>query len=115
MKLMALQPWIFTVNWRHMKIVEIRRKTAPVFEAFNVKFAGLFGSYARGKPGTRSDIDIAVILGPDADLFDFVGLKLDLRKVLKKPVDLVTYRTMYPYVKRSAKRGMKKLYGQTAH
>ena len=96
-----------------MKIAEIRRKTTPVFEAYNVKFAGLFGSYARGKQKPRSDIDIAVIFGPEADLFDLVGLKLDLRKVLKKPVDLVTYRTMYPYVKRSAKRDMKKLYGQT--
>ena len=98
-----------------MKIDEIRRKTTPVFEAYNVKFAGLFGSYARGKPGTRSDIDIAVILNQDASLLDFIGLKNDLREVLKKPVDLVTYRTMYPYVKRSAKRDMKKLYGQTAH
>src|SRR3989338_9719413 len=98
-----------------MKVAEIRRKTTPVFEAYNVKFAGLFGSYARGKPGPKSDIDIAVIFNKPIGLFEFVGLKLDLRKVLKKPVDLVTYRTMYPYVKRSAKRGMKKLYGQTAH
>jgi predicted nucleotidyltransferase len=95
-----------------MKISEIRKKTVPVFQAYDVKFAGLFGSYARGKPGTKSDIDIAVVFNRSIGLFEFVGLKLDLKKALKKPVDLVTYRTMYPYVKQSAKRDMKKLYGK---
>lgn len=95
-----------------MKITEIRKKTAPVFQAYDVKFAGLFGSYARGKPSPRSDIDIAVILNRNASLFDFIGLKNDLRGALKKRVDLVTYRTMYPYVKRAAKRDMRRLYGK---
>ena len=95
-----------------MTIAEIRKKTKPVFRAYDVKYAGLFGSYARGEQQKKSDIDIAVILSGSTDLFEFVGLKLDLKKALKKQVDLVTYRTMYPYVKRSAKRDMKKLYGQ---
>ena len=93
-----------------MKVAEIRRKTMPVFAAYNVKFAGLFGSYARGKPGPKSDIDIAVILNRSASLFDFIGLKNDLRGALRKPVDLVTYRTMYPYVKRATKPHHKQPY-----
>ena len=96
-----------------MRLIDIRKKTKSVFQAYDVRFAGLFGSYARGQQDKKSGVDIAVILGPDIGLFEFVGLKLDLKKALKKPVDLVTYRTMYPYVKRAVKRDMKKLYGKT--
>jgi len=95
-----------------MTVTEIRRTTKSVFRTHDVRFAGLFGSYARGKPRHQSDIDIAVVFKSGADLLTFIELKNDLRRVLKKPVDLVSYRTMYPQVKRAAKLEMRTLYGK---
>ena len=59
-----------------------------------IKRAGIFGSYARGEYNKKSDIDILIETPSNFSLLDFVGLKLELEKMLKRKVDLVDYRVI---------------------
>jgi len=63
-----------------------------------IKKAGIFGSYARGKPKKDSDIDILVEL-PQGMGFGFVKIETELEKKLGKKVDLVSYNGISPYLK----------------
>ncbi|MBS3170020.1 nucleotidyltransferase family protein [Candidatus Woesearchaeota archaeon] len=65
-----------------------------------IKKAGVFGSYARGEQTKKSDIDI--IIEPYKGMgLEFVGLVFDLEKELGRKVDLVTYGSLHPLLKKS--------------
>jgi predicted nucleotidyltransferase len=66
----------------------------PVFSAYKVKKAILFGSHAKGDPTPSSDIDILV----DSNLkgLDFVELIEDIRSALQKDIDLFDVRHIEP-------------------
>ena len=55
-----------------------------------VKRLRLFGSSVTGHRHKKSDVDILVDFKSDADLLDQVGLKIELERLLKKKVDVVT-------------------------
>ncbi len=55
-----------------------------------VKNISLFGSNATGKARLDSGVDFLVDFERGTDLFDQIGLKGDLEKLLKKKVDAVT-------------------------
>lgn len=67
----------------------------PFFQQYKVKKAAVFGSYARGDHDLNSDIDIIVSFVGKYDLFDIIGLRQDLENVLKRPVDLLTYESLW--------------------
>ena len=73
----------------------------PIFERNDVKFAGVFGSAARVEAKDESDVDILVSLKKQKSLVAIVGLEMELSEVLKKKVDLVTYRSVHPLLKES--------------
>lgn len=50
----------------------------------------IFGSVARGEDDQASDVDFLVDLEPDRGLLDLGGLLMDLRNLLRAPVDVVT-------------------------
>lgn len=79
-----------------MNIQTIRSKATPVLENEGVIKAAVFGSHATGEARQDSDIDLLVEFGSRKSLFDLVGLKLDLEKILEKKVDLLTYRSIHP-------------------
>ncbi len=64
----------------------IKLLLTPVFESYDVKKAIIFGSYGKGTAKSTSDIDIMI----ESDLkgLRFVGLLEEIRKVMKKDVDL---------------------------
>ncbi|MCB9757124.1 MAG: nucleotidyltransferase family protein [Candidatus Omnitrophica bacterium] len=64
-----------------------------------VKRIALFGSYATGRFSRGSDLDFLVEFEENADLFDQVGLKQDLEKLLKKKVDVATPRSLSRYIR----------------
>ena len=74
-------------------------KHKPILrENYFVSRIGLFGSYARDEQTEQSDIDILVDFdGPIA--FEFLDLKDYLERLFAKKVDLVTIRSLKPYVK----------------
>lgn len=74
------------------KIIEILKKN-------KIKRAGIFGSYARGEQRKNSDIDILIQPTKDMSLLDLSGLKIELEKLLKKKVDLVSYSYIHPHLK----------------
>ncbi len=72
-----------------------------ILRSYKVKKTALFGSYANGKNTKGSDIDLLVDFESGADLFDQVGLKMELEKLLKKKVDVVTRGGLSKYFKDS--------------
>jgi len=67
--------------------------TQPVLKAY------LFGSYSRKKEHKNSDIDILIELEDGVDLFQFINIKLELEKLLNKPIDLVSTNGISPRLK----------------
>ena len=74
-------------------------KFKNLLDIYKVKRIALFGSYAKGKPQRKSDIDFLVEFKKGADLLDQVGLKFDLEKLLSKDVDIVTPKALSKYIR----------------
>ena len=79
----------------------LKKKIILILKKNHVVRAGIFGSYARGEAKKDSDIDILVKIDKKIGLFDFVGIKLELEEKLGKKVDLLTYKSVHPYIKKS--------------
>lgn len=75
-------------------------KMHPIFKKRRVRKASVFGSFARGEAHKGSDIDVLVEVQRGTTLFDMVRMKLDLEKVLGRPVDLLTYKSLHPLLKK---------------
>ena len=98
---------------REEKIKEIAKKTSPIFAKYGIKYAGLFGSYARGEDRPDSDIDILVTLGDQTfTLLDLARFKDEIRSNLKKEVDIVSDRAVIPYFKDYIYRDLTPIYGE---
>lgn len=69
-----------------------------------IKKASIFGSYARGESKADSDIDILIEPKKGRGLFNFAGIKLEIENKIKKKVDLVTYKSINPYLKPHIKK-----------
>ena len=72
-------------------IVSLRRFKETNQHKYNIIRIGLFGSAARESMSEQSDIDVVVELETQ-DLFDLIGIKLDLEEQLSQQVDIVSYR-----------------------
>lgn len=83
------------------KVLPIIVKT---LEKHGIKKASIFGSYARGEQDKASDIDIIVEPTKGLGLFNFVGIKLELEEKLGRKVDLLTYKSIHPSLKKYIKR-----------
>ena len=81
----------------------IVNKLQDFFPAYPVEKAWVFGSYARGEETRKSDVDVMVRFDKDAkiSLFDYAGIMIDLEKILRKKVDLVTEGGIKKFAKQS--------------
>ena len=69
-------------------------KTCPVLKAY------LFGSYVRGEADNQSDIDILVDLDYSQRIgLQFIQMKIDLERILRSKVDLVSSNGISKYIK----------------
>ena len=86
----------FKVDEEHgiLTIDEIKKICKEVFDKYDVEFAYLFGSYAKGKQKPTSDVDIMVCT--DITGLDFFGLIEELRENLHKKVDLIPLNDIVP-------------------
>jgi len=81
-------------------LLSLRRFKAINQHKYNIIRIGLFGSAARDSIGQQSDIDVVIELKTQ-DLFDLIGIKLDLEDQLSQQVDIVSYREkMNKFLKR---------------
>lgn len=60
----------------------------------NIKFAFIFGSFARKKNRFGSDLDIAVLFGQEPDLLSIGQLIVELEEVVDLNVDLVSLNNL---------------------
>jgi len=73
------------------KINQIKKPIVEVLKKHKIRKAGIFGSYARGEQNKNSDIDILIEPTKEMSLFDIVRIEFELKRRLKRRVDLLTY------------------------
>lgn len=81
------------------KLDTIKNKALPLLKKAGVIRSSLFGSYVRGEENEDSDIDILIEFPKGKSLLDLVDLEMKLEEVLGKKVDLITYKSVSPYLK----------------
>ena len=59
----------------------------------------MFGSVVRGESKDSSDLDVLVEMTEGRSLFDLVALSADLEEALGVAVDLVTEKSLSPYLR----------------
>jgi len=59
----------------------------------------IFGSFARGEAGAKSDLDLLVEMQSGRSLFDLVALGQELEEFLGRKVDILTDGGISPYLK----------------
>ena len=79
------------------KIERIKLKALPILKKYGVTKAGIFGSYATGKNKKNSDIDILIEF--NGSLLTLVGIEMELKRKLRKKVDLLTYNGIHHLLK----------------
>ncbi len=68
-------------------------------EKYGVRKAALFGSVVKAEATEKSDIDLLVEFERGRSLLDLAGLKSELEVLLKRKVDIVTYRSLHPLLR----------------
>lgn len=76
-------PTLAQLRAQRDEIIEIAQRHG----AFNVR---IFGSVARGESTPESDVDVMVSMREGVNMFDLVGLWLDLQELLRCDVSLIT-------------------------
>ena len=73
-----------------MTKADIERLSFPVFQKYDIRRAGLFGSFARGVQQKDSDLDFLVEFPAVVSLFTLGELKADLEDTFGMPCDVLT-------------------------
>ncbi|KKP36331.1 hypothetical protein A2483_02320 [Candidatus Peregrinibacteria bacterium RIFOXYC2_FULL_33_13] len=83
-----------------MTIQHIKVRILPILKKEGVEKAAIFGSFARGTNKAKSDIDLLVKLKKNKSLLDLVGLKIELEQKLGRKVDVITYNSLNPHLRK---------------
>ena len=84
---------------QNLTIKQIAKIAVPILKKNGVTKAGIFGSYARGEAKKRSDIDMLIKFKGRKSYFDLLDLEEELQNRLKRKIDLITYKSVHPYLK----------------
>ena len=90
---------------------EIFEKIARLLKDRGVRKIAVFGSYVRGEEKPESDIDIIVEFTDRKSLLELVRIERELSEVLGIKVDLLTEKSISPYLIDAIKSEMKVIYG----
>ncbi len=93
-----------------MTIAEVRQSIVPILEHYGVRYAGVFGSVARGEDRPGSDVDILISLKQPVGLLKFFALNDELEEALHRKVDLVTENSLDQHVKPFALKDLQTVY-----
>lgn len=85
-------------------IEEIKQKILPVLQRYDVVKAAIFGSFVIGESKQGSDIDILVEFTGKKSLLDLAGLKIELEELLRRKVDVLTYNSLHPLLRKKILR-----------
>lgn len=78
---------------------EEREEISGIAAAHGAQNVRLFGSVGRGESGDSSDLDLLVDMSEGRSLFDLVALGADLEEALGLAVDVVTEKSLSPYLR----------------
>lgn len=95
-----------------MNIEEIKQKITPILEKYDVQYAGIFGSVARGQATDNSDIDILVKFKGPATFAAYLYLDENIRSILGREIDLITEGGVNKFIRPSMERDLTLIYGQ---
>jgi uncharacterized protein len=76
-----------------------REDISRIAAAHGARNVRVFGSVARGEAGGTSDLDLLVEMTEGRTLFDLVALGADLEEALGVAVDVVTEKSLSPYLR----------------
>jgi predicted nucleotidyltransferase len=80
------------------KILKTLHEHESMLRRYSVRRIGLFGSYVRNRPRRGSDVDFLVeFTTPTYD--NFYDLSISLERLLRRRVELVTDRSLSPYLR----------------
>lgn len=89
---------------------EILEKISQLLKKEGAIKIAVFGSYARGEEKPESDIDILVNFSGRKSLLDIVRMERELSEVLGIKVDLLTEKSISPYLINTIKKEMAVIY-----
>lgn len=95
-----------------MTIKFIKSSVVPILKREGVVKAAVFGSVARGEAKKNSDVDMLIKFESGKSLLDLVRLEALLHKKLNRKVDLVTYGSIHPLLKKFILKDQKVIYDQ---
>lgn len=90
---------------------DIREEAVRYLTANGATKISIFGSYARGDAGAGSDLDVLVEFSDRKSLLDLVRLERELCEQLGMNVDLLTYRSISPFLLDRITRELEVIYG----
>ena len=78
---------------KEIQIIKKFFRNKPVIKVY------IFGSYARNEAEDSSDIDLLLELDYSEHIgLEFIGMQLDLQKMLKKKIDMVSSNGVSKYI-----------------
>ena len=86
------------------------KKIVSILAGYRVKKIAIFGSYARGEAKPESDVDILVEFSERKSLLDLVGIEQELSEALGVKADLLTEKSISPYLIDRIKKEMEVIY-----
>lgn len=97
---------------KNLDLNTISEDIKPILMQYDVKFAGIFGSYARGDEKVSSDVDILVDFNKPISFVNFFNMKESVSKKLEKEVDIVSAKSVLPYFENYINKDLKVIYGE---
>lgn len=89
---------------------DIFEKMTRILKNQGARKIAVFGSYVRGEEKPGSDIDIIVEFSERKSLFDLVGIEQEVSDALGIKVDLLTEKSISPYLIDRIKKEMVVIY-----
>lgn len=83
------------------KLKKRKQEIVNVLQKYGVVKAGLFGSQAKDKAGEKSDVDLLVEFEEGRSLLDLSALKIELEQLLRREVDILTYKSISPLLRKN--------------
>jgi len=90
----------------------LEEKIAEICQKNNIIFMAVFGSFAKGKQGRKSDIDIAIEFDKNTPktLLDLIRIESELSKIFGRKVDLGILSSINPHIIDHVKKEMRVIY-----
>ncbi|HAW57827.1 MAG TPA: hypothetical protein DCX03_02230 [Bacteroidales bacterium] len=90
---------------------EVFEKIIQALKNQGARKIAIFGSYVRGEEKSESDIDVIVEFSGRKSLLELVRIERELSEVLGIKVDLLTEKSISPYLIDTIRKEMEVIYG----